>query len=379
MNATRTKLRILNTVFVTLIVMACAVLPVAAFEKMGNPAPVVLGLWEEDLSPALEDGDTLHSMSGSQFLPPCMAGSEKEILLYAIIGSGAENHPSQSVTGDIRSPGGSYKQIVDLSQLPYGEGVFAAKRAGTVNLITLSPSTTYQDVLTRLRENTASVWKGELTLTDTRNAGEYSVTVTSSPDTARSESCTNSFDYIPMACMEFDFSSVNYGRSTIDEEKWIEGDALFGTSDKPSVRNVGNSPARVRVAQDDMGFGKISDAAWNIEYKTRIADNHTITTYGPGKEVLLADMVRPGEVVPIDFSMSVTKGSGMHSGAMTLGYEQIEGTVTSLEQDTGSSEQDREYQAQLSSVPIPEFPRYVGISEIVHGYLRIFLQQDEEG
>ena len=374
MNATRTEVRILTTVFATLILIACAVYPVMALEKSGSSVPVVLGLWEEDLSPVLEDGDTLHSVSGSQFLPPCAAGAEKKILLYAIIGSSTVNNPFLSVEAEVSSPGSSHKHTVDLTQLPPAEGSFVARRAAAVNLVTLSPSATYQDVITKLGENTAAVWKGELTLTGTQNAGEYSVTVTSSPETARSELRTNSFAYIPIACMEFDFSSVDYGSSTIDEEKWIEGDAVFGTSDKPSVRNIGNSPARVRLAQDDMGFGKTTDAAWNIEYKARIADNTSVTSYGPGNPVLLADAVSPGEVVPIDFSMSVAKGSGMHSGAMTLGYEQVDVPLNSLEQDRSPYGEEWGNKAGVSSVMIPEFPRYAGISQIVEDYLRIFLQ-----
>lgn len=362
-------LRIPGILGVILIVLASGISPVMASgvtitgEKTGltgNPASTVLGIWEQDSSPSLEDGDIVHSLSGSQFLPSCTSENTKEIQIFAVTTAGTENPTPTSVQAVVENAKDSFHQQVSLIPLQYSEGIFSTGNAGTADLIRYNGAASAGEIIARLREGTAIVWKGEIEIPYEQYAGEYTVIIKDSQQNGDMNILNkNSFSYLPVACMEFDFSGINYGNSRINQETWIQGDDRFGTSDKPSMRNTGNCPAQLKFIQDDMGFGKNSDSAWNIQYGIRIGDNVSVSKYTPEKEVILSDPIIPGSVEPLDFSLQVYEGSGNHYGTMTLGFEKIE-----ITDPDGSLPGDDE-------IPVPEFPHISDIHEMIAGFVNI--------
>lgn len=364
----RNGLRLSGTILMVLIVIASAMYPAAASgnaapdknsESAESTIPHALGIWEQDLSRSREDGDTGHTISGAQFLPPCISGADKVIQIFAVIRAEEATDPV-SIEAVVENPRDSFSRQVQLSPLLLSEGVSATGEAEKAGLIRHYTEESADDIITGIYEGTASVWKGEVVIPYGQNAGKYIVTVTGTDNRDNSSlTAMNSFMYIPVACMEFDFSRIYYGESRIDQETWVLGDDVFGTEEKPSVRNTGNCPARVRFIQDDMGLGRTADGAWNILYGVRIGDNTSISTYDPENEVVLSDPILPGRVESIDFSLYVYNGSGDHAGSMNLAFEMAEcATDDDMMADLPAPFTDDIEE----SMQVPEFP---GIRDIL--------------
>lgn len=298
--------------------------PVVLQGNGGASPPMILGMWEQDLSGLLEDGDSIHSAGGAQFLPPCGDGESKTIQLYAIVTDEEDGADLKAVNAEIQQSNGSYHESVPLTQSSVTDGIWSAENGGAANLIRYASGFTSEAVMTKLRDGTASVWNGELTLPSTQTAGSFTVTVTGiDTNDHYSASLKNSFTYLPVACIEYDFSTVNYGSAGLGTDKWVLGDEMFGTGDKPTVRNTGNVPARIRLTQDDMDFGQDLNGAWNVRYRARMGTADSTPQYSPGDNVLISEVVNQGKIQSMDFSIQVFKGTGSHTGSMTLGYDTL--------------------------------------------------------
>jgi hypothetical protein len=64
------------------------------------------------------------------------------------------------------------------------------------------------------------------------------------------DTCT--FVYESLDAMEIDFDNVNYGAIEVGVEKWVAGDIVFGTSDRPTIKNQGNVDIQIMVLGDDL-------------------------------------------------------------------------------------------------------------------------------
>lgn len=140
----------------------------------------------------------------------------------------------------------------------------------------------------------------------------------------------NRFWYIPTSAIAVDFVKVDYETVAESVNKWVGGDLNFEptTSDKPTVRNIGNTPAELYVWQDDMNFQKTA-GEWNVEYDVRLGATGTVRNYDPFEFDLITPPAQGGDqddpdnwypgiripgVLPIctqeklDFSIHVYKG-----------------------------------------------------------------------
>jgi hypothetical protein len=317
-----------------LIVVVLAIVPVTAsdpgiksdatnFSKSSMNGS--LALWEQDLSPFLEDGDTVHFLNGAQFLPNCLSSDGKTIQVFAVISTEGGGTVPELVQAVVENDAGSYTNHVPLSAIPDNEGIIVTRRAEKANLISYPLSVTPDQVISRLREGNASAWKGAMVIPFGHPAGEYRVTVAGADLSNPSLLLTNSFQYMPVACMVFDFSVVNYGDSKIGRENLVQGDTILGTSEKPSVQNTGNIPARIKLVQDDMGFGKNTDGAWNVQYGIQIGNKTAVTIYEPDREITLSEPLQPGAIESLDFSTRVIAGQGNHTGSMNISFEMAAG------------------------------------------------------
>ena len=341
MNTTMGKLT-LSIVVTTMIVLPLGVIfPVAHADTIpqgniiggsGGSAPVVLGMWEQDMSPYIEDGDITHMLDGAQFLPPCKSGAGKKISFYVIVTGNDRPEDIQRVTAEFRNKNSPFLGTVTCSRLSDSQGIFAVEHAATANLIAFNRGMETNQVENLLRDKIASVWKGDLDISPRQGSGSFLVTATATDDSNNySEPFQNSFLYCGVACIEFDFSSVNYGSIGLGQEKIINGDTSFGTGNKPSVQNIGNIPARITIQQDDMGLGKNSDGIWNVQYGTRLGDAGSFSRYYPNDDVIMTGLVKPGEVKSLDFTIRINEGTGSSEGSMKLGYVPTEITEQSYE------------------------------------------------
>lgn len=148
-------------------------------------------------------------------------------------------------------------------------------------------------------------------------AGLYKVDVNALDKSGNSSAVLeNYFEYLPLTKFAVDFSSVDYGEVLLNTHKKISGDRNFGTADRPTVRNLGNTRLRMKVAQDDMGLGKSSDK-WNVRYDARVGNYEGDWTYyypfgpkgtTPGTyKTLKGEILDLSETEEMDFSVLITK------------------------------------------------------------------------
>ena len=190
-----------------------------------------------------------------------------------------------------------------------------------------------------LEKETAFVYCDGKTLTWEDPAGDYKVRVFAQ-DTAGNSSAVleNHYEYLPFTGYEVDFSEVDYGEVLLNVHKRISGDRDFNPSDsdRPTVRNIGNTRLNMKVAQDDMNLGQTS-GEWNVEYDARVGNNESDWSIydpfdyageTPGSEdyETLMEILDLSEIEEMDFSILVTKWPEVtdFSGGMWLDADYAE-------------------------------------------------------
>ncbi|MEM2866798.1 MAG: hypothetical protein QW098_06655 [Candidatus Hadarchaeales archaeon] len=273
----------------------------------GNP-PIVKCKWEQDLTTDLEDGDPSHLTPGGQFLPPCVYQGKKTIQYWAVVTDPEGTATVEGVYVDVYHPDRSFKYEVILTKVNKECGIAAFQAAYQAGLITFADGHDYEEVLDELQECLADVWMGVADLDYHQMAGDYRVEAYAFDHSNNlSVPLVNTFLYVPCACCEFDFTSVDYGSVDVCTFKWIGGDNVFGTYDKPTVRNIGNVPCQIVVEQDDMGMGQDYNGNWNVEFGARLGWNGASVIYDPYDEVVLPDVLPNCNTQKLDFGIHVKK------------------------------------------------------------------------
>jgi hypothetical protein len=170
-----------------------------------------------------------------------------------------------------------------------------------------------------LLKETAYVWCADKELIFEDPAGLYKVIVYAQDQAGNfSNRLENHFKYLEVTGFEKDFDSVDYGEvSAVSKMKKIAGNLEWGDG-IPTIRNIGNTRLKMKVAQDDMGFG-MSSGEWNIEFDARVGTDEAdwefydpfgykgeIPTY-PGDFVELEDTLELSEIEEMDFSVHIKK------------------------------------------------------------------------
>ncbi len=141
-------------------------------------------------------------------------------------------------------------------------------------------------------------------------AGNYKVEVFALSTFGRfSNLAVNHFEYLPLTSYEVDFSNVDYGTVLLNAEKTVSGNLVFepSSSDKPTVRNTGNTRLNMGVEQNDMGMGTTDDVC-NVSYRARVGnDEADWKFYRPYQHKWLEDVLDLSETEEMDFSITVTK------------------------------------------------------------------------
>jgi len=293
----------------------------------GGTPPVVEAKWEQQNIAALEDGDPTHLVAGFQILPPCVFGGKKLIEYYAVVYDEEDNGNVKLAFADIFHPDGTFKYEVNyVKVVPQSTGISKFNAAVAAGLIKLGPGQTPASVLNDLEKGTAAVWKGEAYIDYCQMDGDYTVIVKAIDQNDNySPELVNTFLYVPVACGEFDFTVVDYGSVAINRPVWRAGDTVFGTADKPTVRNIGNTKILIKINQSDMGFGQDATGTWEVQFDARLGNVGAEPIYNPYTEITLPDVLDRSHLEELDFSIHVLKGTGSHSGDMTLGVVRANG------------------------------------------------------
>ncbi len=312
----------------------------------GNGAPIIKCKWEYDLNVSTpieecpscsicDEGDGLAKhdacpcTDGLQVKP--ILGGDVTIEYFAVItdpeGIGQVDH----VYCDVWHPDGTFKyqiEMIPISNITQGLDIWDHVTNCHPDLITYNG---YNDseIYDELWEGLAEIYHAKAQLNYCQPGGWYYVGIRAH-DTydAWCDYLYNKFWYIPTSAVEVDFTNLNYGTVATSVDKWIGGDNDMNTAEKPTVRNIGNTPVELYVWQDDMDFGK-TNGSWNVEFDARLGNpglNGDVGGYYP--EEMDPDHlgVRIPGILPLctkekmDFSIHVYKGMpGLtYTGSMKL-------------------------------------------------------------
>lgn len=315
--------------FIVLLMAAMVMVPAGAvsvgtgvtIQSGGGNPPAIDAKWEQEPIAALESGDPTHQIAGTQILPPCTYGGKKMINYYAVVRDDEDNGNVKLAAADIFHPDGTFKYQVNFAKLiPQSTAISMYKAALAAGLVKFNTGQDSAMVLTELEKGTAAIWYGGAYIDYCQMDGDYSVIVAAADQNDNwAQTLTNTFNYVPVACGEFDFASVDYGSVSIGRPVWRAGDIVFGTADKPTVRNIGNTNIQVKINQSDMGFGQDYTGTWMVQFDARLGNTGAEPIYDPYTEVILPDVLERCHLEELDFSIHILKGMGSHSGDMTLG------------------------------------------------------------
>ena len=286
--------------------------------------------WEKDACPCLE---------GLQVKPDL--GQDVMVGYYAVVTDPQGVADVQNVYADVWHPDGEFKyQIVmtpvgydlesgtysDVEALELWDKVYSCHEdLITINndwAGTLPPGITPEyDIRDEIDQEEAYLYRGEAPISYCQPGGWYSVGV-SAFDTANHQSAYlyNRFWYIPVAAIDVDFTTVDYGSIQIGVQKQAGGDHDLTTSDHPTVRNIGNTPVELFVEQDDMDFGTDTDGIPNVHYEARMGGDGIYVSYDPEIEAQIPGVLELCTLDKLDFRILADKGTNgvTYSGSMSL-------------------------------------------------------------
>lgn len=155
-----------------------------------------------------------------------------------------------------------------------------------------------------LAMNNAKIYCGDTALAYNDPAGLYEITYNASDELGKTKEFKDYMKYLELTMFENDFSDVQYGPTDLNEWKTLKGDVIWGSANAPTVRNIGNTRLKIKIKQNDFGFGK-SGIIWNLLYQARVGKDAPFSEYLPEQIVILKNSLDLGEMTNIDFSVLV--------------------------------------------------------------------------
>jgi hypothetical protein len=308
----------------------------------GNP-PIIKVKWEtpdEDLT-----------KPGTQVYPPLAFQAYKPVKYWAIVTDPEGKDSVSAVYVDVWHPitepeCGSFKyqlQLQKVEKFGPGGGIEAFQQAwwnGTITAIGINPDTgypfTYEEIMAELNECSADVYMVEGNLYYHQPAGDYKVEIVAVDNQNNRATLCNHMEYVAVAAVEIDFTSLSYGSVQPCTWKQIDGDRIFadppapagaGQTNKATVRNIGNTHTQVTVHQTDLyqngtPLGKTGDQ-WNVEYAARLGDatQGTKVNYFPCQTITLPEILPLCNTQKLDFWIHIKKFgvSGTWTSTITIG------------------------------------------------------------
>ena len=306
--------------------------------NVGENVPIVKAKWEQ-LKCDPYDDDLI--APGLQVYPPLAAGAKRAIEYYAVVTHEAGVDNIMRVDADVYHPVGSpepygpsvmggvvrmpyFKYELPLEYCCTGDQAEALVTiAHDRNLITFNEGYDIYEVLGELDKGTAELWVGCAPIDYEQPAGDYKVYVYAADQIDLSEPLMNTWTYVPMCGVEVDFIGIDFGPTNLSVEKMIAGDTIWNNPkdiNNATVRNVGNTWTSITVEFDDMQFGHLMDGTWNVQFDARMGNDNAYKEDNimPFETRELTNALNLSSKDELDFSIKVLKGTGSHTGEMTI-------------------------------------------------------------
>jgi hypothetical protein len=262
------------------------------------------GIWENDACPC---------ELGLQVKP--ILGGDVYVGYFAVVTDPQGVATVDSVYADVWHPDGLFKYQLELFPLTVPEAVAAWNHVIMCHpdLVTYSDYGLYNEseILEELSQGLAYLYYNEAPINYCQPGGWYKVEIIANDNyDVWSSPLLNYFWYIPTSGIEIDFTQVNYGTIAEDFEVQAGGDQNMGTSNKPTVRNIGNTPIQIWVGQDDMGFGKTGvPPEWNVGFAARLSATGAKVIYEPDEPLVrIPGVLGLCTLEKLDFFITVYKG-----------------------------------------------------------------------
>jgi hypothetical protein len=372
----------------------------ATIVEGGGAAPIIKCKWEQDQSvypaghpqagqPGLEAGDFAHTKyvgdgtgtpCNAQFLPSLTFNVSTMVEYWAIITDPDDNAQHNAIISvDVYHPmgppeDGSFKYQLILTEVEKGllydgsgnvigyepgKGKDKFLKAWDAHLVTVgnNPGTGYpytkDEIIYEIDKCTAKIYMVVGELEYHQPCGNYRVVIKAQDQHGNhANPLENCMTYVCMQAMRIDFTSVSYGNVALCKETMITGDLVFETPGptppvKPTVHNIGNMPLKVKIKQNDMGFGfsgtspttyqgsaapNATQSNWNVVFDARVGSNPADARYFDpcclksgnltactAVEVILPTVLMPCTPQEIDLSIHVKKADvASYTGKMIL-------------------------------------------------------------
>jgi hypothetical protein len=338
-------LAIVIAVMVTLLlaVPAFADIPtdVTVTEGQGEP-PIIKCKWETP-----DNGDSDHSIPGTQILPPLKWEKNITVGYYAVVTDPMGLANVAAVYSDVFHPDvepwcGSFKYQIQLQKVEdIAQGLAMFNSAWSMDLVALN-GYTQADIIHELEQGSAAVYmiEYEQGLWYEQPAGDYTVIIKAVNLQNKEQTFTNTFEYVEMSGVEADFTAFTYGPVIPGVHKQVNGDTTFdeakpmaghGTTNGATVRNVGNCLANVTIYQEDLinsatglSLGKTGED-WNVEFDARLGVDGTWVLFSPEEEVILPNVLPLSDWNKLDLSITLFKYGiqGTWYGDITIGSNPV--------------------------------------------------------
>lgn len=155
-----------------------------------------------------------------------------------------------------------------------------------------------------LVKEAAELYCAETTLAYDDPAGDYPVKISAKNNRGAAVTGENYLKYLELTTFENDFSEILYGPVKLNELKSLKGDLSWGEGTAPTVRNTGNTRARIKILQNDFGLGK-TGGSWNISYQARVGTSTDFISYAPDQAAALNNLLDLGKTVNMDFNVLI--------------------------------------------------------------------------
>ncbi len=146
---------------------------------------------------------------------------------------------------------------------------------------------------------------------------EYTVTVTAKDTNGSSGTDSSTFNYTSCTAMSLDSSTIAFGPIDPGESSNVTGDKDMGTTDSPTVWNIGNVEIDVNITGSDMTSGS------NMITKNHLDAQVSVLGYSDLAVVRCFDVnmaAGASSLENVDFRLNVPYGTpvGNYAGSVTL-------------------------------------------------------------
>ena len=169
--------------------------------------------------------------------------------------------------------------------------------------------------------NTTWLFNGTIQMRFYDSPGSYNISITAG-DTSSNTTKSLIFDYLSMAAISIDSTSLQFKGAKPGKTTEIKGDFALSTKDSPTIRNIGNTPIDIGLHGTDLTDGTKNISIDNVKYSFDNDFNSALAgTVRKNMAIQNLRLVNAADsVISLSFQLFVPAStqSGNYTGKVTL-------------------------------------------------------------